>query len=251
MAERIEPETGKSSIRLYVTTALVEGASITLPREQTHYLKNVMRRSVGDLVRLFNGSDGEWQCIITSLNRNDSVLEAQSKLRDQVGLPDVWLLFAPIKKVRLDYLAQKATEMGASKLQPVITSRTQVSRVNVERLTSNAIEASEQCGCLAVPDVAEPTSLKELLSGWDPNRKLVFCDEAPDVRPALEVLATAADGPFAILIGPEGGFDPQERDFLRSLSFVLPVSLGPRIMRADTAAVAALGIWQATRGDWS
>ena len=251
MAERIEPETGKSSIRLYVAAPLREGASIALSKDQTHYLKNVMRRSVGDTVRLFNGADGEWLCVISVLNRNDSTLEAQSKVRDQTSLPDVWLVFAPIKKVRLDYLAQKATEMGASKLQPVITSRTQVARVNLERLASNTIEAAEQCGCLSVPDVAEPAPLKALLSDWDPVRQLVFCDEAPDVRPALEVLSKAAEGPYALLIGPEGGFDPQEREMLRSLSFVLPISLGPRIMRADTAAVAALGIWQATRGDWS
>ena len=251
MAERIEPETGKSSIRLYVATPLEEGASITVSKDQTHYLKNVMRRSVGDSIRLFNGSDGEWVCEITALNRNDCAAVAKSKLRDQTKLPDVWLLFAPVKKVRLDYLAQKATEMGASKLQPVMTSRTQVTRVNRERLVSNTIEAAEQCGCLSIPEVAEPFPLKALVSDWDAARKLVFCDEAPDVRPALEVLTASAEGPYALLIGPEGGFDPQERDLLRSLSFVLPVSLGPRIMRADTAAVAALAVWQAVRGDWS
>ena len=250
MAERIDPDSGKASIRLFVDAALAASAKISLSRDQTHYLRNVMRRDVGGAVLLFNGHDGEWLCEIREMARNRCDLEVTSQTREQSALPDIWLLFAPLKKARIDYLAQKATEMGAARLQPVLTDRTQVSRINTERLYANAVEAAEQCGCLSVPEVSPPLSLHDLLKNWDDSRRVMFCDEGPDAKPALDMLTQAQDGPWALLIGPEGGFSPAERDFLRAKEFILPVSLGPRIMRADTAAVAAMTLLQATRGDW-
>ena len=250
MAEPIDPETGKSHIRLFVQSPLAQGQGVRLSREQTHYLKNVMRQAVGDQIRLFNGQDGEWLCRISRLERNACHLEPQSQTRPQMALPDVWLLFAPLKKARIDYLAQKATELGAARLQPVITRRTQVARVNVERLQANAVEAAEQCGCLSVPEVANPLPLPQLISAWDEPRRILYCDEGPGAPSALAALKQAPPGPWAVLLGPEGGFDSDERALLRGCSFVVPVSLGPRIMRADTAAVAALTLWQAALGDW-
>ncbi len=250
MAERVDPETGKVSIRLFVRDGLAQNGRVTLERDQTHYLRNVMRQVAGSKVKLFNGQDGEWICTIQSITRDRTELVAVSQTQPQTQLPDVWLLFAPLKKARIDYLAQKATELGACRLQPVMTARTQVSRVNTERLVANAIEAAEQCGCLSVPEVCEPLPLPRLLDNWDRRRRMLYCDEAPGTAPALAALAAANDGPWSLLLGPEGGFDPAEREMLRSKEFVLPVSLGPRIMRADTAAVAALSLWQATRGDW-
>lgn len=250
MAERIDPESGQANIRLFVGMPLSAADTIALSKDQTHYLRNVMRRQVGDAVCLFNGRDGEWIGKIVRAARNSCDIELVSQSRAQTQLPDVWLLFAPLKKARIDYLAQKATEMGAARLQPVLTKRTQVSRVNTERLLANAVEAAEQCGCLSVPHVSEPVPLHEILNDWDPGRRIMYCDEGPEAPPALAALTNAEDGPWALLIGPEGGFDAGERETLRGKPFVLPVSLGPRIMRADTAIVAALSLLQATRGDW-
>lgn len=250
MADPINPETGKASIRLFVPDALTLRCPLLLSKEQTHYLKNVMRQSVGGRVLLFNGVDGEWICELKRLERNACEVLPIENNRTQTQLPDVWLLFAPLKKVRLDYLAQKATEMGVARLQPVLTKRTQVSRVNHDRLVANTIEAAEQCGCLSVPSVMPPVEFRALLGGWDQKRRILHCDESPSGSTALQKLSQSTEGPWALLVGPEGGFDQQERDQLGSMPCVLSVSLGPRIMRADTAIVAALSLWQATLGDW-
>jgi 16S rRNA (uracil1498-N3)-methyltransferase len=171
-------------------------------------------------------------------------------LRAQEGVPDLWLLFAPLKKARTDFVAEKAAEMGVRRLLPVFTRRTNADRVNVERLRAHGVEAAEQCGILTVPEVAEPAPLDAVLSGWDPARRLLFCDETRVAPPAPDLLAREASGPWAVLIGPEGGFDPEEAARLRAAPFARPASLGPRVLRADTAAVAALAVWQATLGDW-
>ena len=209
-----------------------------------------MRQSVGDEVLLFNGSDGEWRCEITQLQKRAATLTGREMTRAQTEPPDLWLLFAPIKKARTDFIAEKATEMGAARIQAVFTRHTNSERVNEERLRAHAIEAAEQCGLLSTPAVAQSAKLSSLLHGWDDARRLMFCDEtlpSGDARPAL---ASAGPGAWAILIGPEGGFSPEEIEMLRALPFTTPVSLGPRILRADTAAVAAMALWQSELGDW-
>ncbi|HEV2652952.1 MAG TPA: 16S rRNA (uracil(1498)-N(3))-methyltransferase [Rhizomicrobium sp.] len=237
-------------LRLYVEQPLAAGSVVTPDDAQAHYLVNVMRARVGDKVSLFNGRDGEWLARVTAVAKRTCSMECELKLAAQTGVPDIWLCFAPIKKTPADYVVQKATELGASVLQPVFTRRTIVSRVNGERMRANAIEAAEQSGRLSVPDVREPVAFEKLLGVWPKERRLIFCDEGGDARPIAEVLRDLPDSPFAIMIGPEGGFDPAERVALRVASFVTPVSLGTRILRADTAALAALAIWQTVRGDW-
>ena len=234
-------------IRLYVTAALGEGAGVPLSDGQAHYLLHVMRAKAGDRLRLFNGRDGEWLAEITTVTKRGAIVTARARTAAQMGVPDLWLAFAPVKKTPADYLAQKATELGAGRLQPVFTRRTIVARVNQERLLANAIEAAEQSGRLSVPDIAAPMTLEKLLAAWPRERRLYFCDEGGDARPLASV---AQPGSAAILTGPEGGFDPAERESLRALPFVTPVGLGPRILRADTAALAALAVWQSVRGDW-
>lgn len=237
------------SARLYIEADLISGASVAVSSDQAHYLRNVLRLAKGAQVAVFNGHDGEWTAQIAELTKKSCLLDMLQQTRQQTRLPDVWLLFAPIKKLRIDYLVQKATELGASVLQPVITDYTQMSRVNTDRLRANCIEAAEQCNCLSVPDVHEPAPLSEVLDGLGNDRQLLFCDEAGGT-PVVTALSTAAPGPWAILIGPEGGFSPAERDLLLARGNSLRVSLGPRIMRADTAAIAALALWQAHLGDW-
>jgi 16S rRNA (uracil1498-N3)-methyltransferase len=237
-------------VRLFVEVPLAEGLRAELSDTQSHYLMHVMRAKVGDRVRLFNGRDGEWLApIVEQLKRRVSVRCAR-QTAEQVTVPDVWLVFAPIKRTPVDYLAQKATELGVSLLQPVMTHRTIVTRVNLERLRANAIEAAEQSGRLSVPRVSEAVALPTLLRQWDPNRTLIFCDEGREARPIATALPTMRGAHFAILTGPEGGFDPDERDLLHSCRFVVPVTLGARILRADTAALAALAVWQSIKGDW-
>ena len=236
--------------RLFVGASLGQGSEVAVNSDQSHYLLHVMRVKEGDRLSVFNGHDGEWAVRIIRATKRTCVLFCEKQIHPQREVPDVWLLFAPIKKTPADYIAQKATELGVRVLQPVMTRRTIVSRVNLERLRANAIEAAEQSGRLTVPDVREPQKLDRLLEGWPRERRLIFCDEAGDAPSIGNVLATEPDGPFAILSGPEGGFDPEERTRIRACSFAGPVSLGSRILRADTAALAALAIWQSTRGDW-
>jgi 16S rRNA (uracil1498-N3)-methyltransferase len=210
-----------------------------------------MRAKRGDVLHVFNGRDGEWRAQVHDVTKRSVTLQLEAQTRPQAGVPDLWLLLAPIKKTPLDYIVQKATELGVARIQPVITRRTIVERVNLDRMRANAIEAAEQSGRLTVPEIAEPTDLAKLVAKWSPDRKLMFCDEAGEAPSAVAALSQRPRAPWAILTGPEGGFDTTERGMLRALSFVVPVSLGPRIMRADTAALAAIAIWQSTLGDWN
>ena len=237
-------------IRLYVESALSEGTSFEATDDQSHYLGHVMRAKEGDVLSVFNGHDGEWIARIVRAAKRSCVLACERQIQNQQEVPDVWLVFAPIKKTPADYVAQKATELGVRVLQPVMTRRTIVSRVNIDRLRANAVEAAEQSGRLTVPDVRDPEKLDRLLDAWPRERRLVFCDEGGDAPFMGQALKSEPDGPFAILSGPEGGFDPKERAIIRERSFALPVSLGSRILRADTAALAALAIWQSAKGDW-
>lgn len=236
--------------RLFVDQPLAADGTIMLAAEQAHYLANVMRRQDGDPVLLFNGRDGEWHGTIRRGGRRTVEVALAGRERDQAGPPDIHYCFAPIKRARLDFIAQKATEMGASRLQPVLTRHTVAERVKVERLLANAIEAAEQCGILWVPQVAEPITLDRFLADRDADRALVFCDEAAAVADPLAALARIPRGPLAVLIGPEGGFADEERAALMAAPNVAAISLGPRIMRADTAGIAAMALVQAVLGDW-
>ena len=238
--------------RLFVDAALAPGETVALERSQSNYLGNVLRLAAGETILVFNGRDGEWQASIGGRKRPDS-LTIVAQTRPQDRLPDLAYVFAPLKHARLDYMVQKAVEMGASSLQPVLTRFTQVARVNGERMRANVIEAAEQCGILTIAEVAEPVALDRYLSRRDGARLLVFCDEAADAANpsrALQGEPTAGDG-IDILIGPEGGFAEEERAILLRQPRTLRLSLGPRILRADTAAVAALALVQATLGDWT
>jgi len=245
------PDHDFRSPRLYVDAPLGEGRTVELEREQSNYLGNVLRLSAGDTVLVFNGRDGEWRASITGRKRPDS-LTVGNRTRSQDRLPDLAYVFAPLKHARLDYMVQKAVEMGASRLQPVLTRFTQVSRVNGERMRANVIEAAEQCGILSIATVAEPVPLERYLAGRDSERLLAFCDEAAEVTDPLEALRAdqAGAGGIDVLIGPEGGFAEEERTLLLRQERTLRLALGPRILRADTAAVAALALVQAALGDW-
>jgi 16S rRNA (uracil1498-N3)-methyltransferase len=242
--------------RLFLRHILADGARIEADRSQANYLLNVLRLKDGDYVLVFNGSDGEWLAKIASNGRRDCALQLIERVREQTVLNDLIYMFAPLKHARLDYMVQKAVEMGAGSLKPVLTQHTQASRVNLERMEANVIEAAEQCGVLSVPKVQQLQPLTDTLEAWEqtqPGRQLLFCDEAEGTDNPLLTLARikeAGPQPLAILIGPEGGFSDEERTLLRSLDFVTPIPLGPRILRADTAAVAALAVIQATVGDW-
>ena len=236
--------------RLYVEHPLAAGRSFDATPEQANYLLNVLRLKADAEVKVFNGRDGEWLARITETGKRRCALQCEASTRPQATAPDIHYLFAPLKHARLDYMVQKATEMGAAKLQPVLTRRTIVARVNEERMRANAIEAAEQCNILWVPETAEPKRLAQVLAEWDGERRLIFCDEAASVASPLAALSELVPGPLAVLIGPEGGFDPEERAALRAAPFTVAISLGPRIMRADTAAVAALALVNAALGDW-
>jgi 16S rRNA (uracil1498-N3)-methyltransferase len=238
--------------RLFIDAALAPGQTVALERGQSNYLGNVLRLAAGETILVFNGRDGEWQASIAGRKRPDS-LTIDAQTREQDRLPDLAYVFAPLKHARLDYMVQKAVEMGASRLQPVLTRFTQVSRVNSERMRANVIEAAEQCGILGIADVAEPVALDRYLSGRDGQRLLVFCDEAADGADPLPALQGELNAPGGIdvLIGPEGGFAEEERTILLRQQRILRLSLGPRILRADTAAVAALALVQAVLGDWT
>ncbi|HEX4637048.1 MAG TPA: 16S rRNA (uracil(1498)-N(3))-methyltransferase [Rhizomicrobium sp.] len=247
MEQQLTEAGGKT--RLYVTAHLGEDMAVALDEGQAHYLLHVLRANTGNRVLLFNGRDGEWLAQITQATKRGVVATCRKQTEPQAEGPDIWLAFAPVKKTPSDYLVQKAAELGASVLLPVFTRRTIVSRVNEERMAANAIEAAEQSGLVSVPEIRKAVTLDKLLATWPRERRLFFCDEGGDARPLAQAVR-GAGGTAGILTGPEGGFDPAERETLRALSFVTPVTLGPRILRADTAALAALAIWQSVAGDF-
>ena len=246
------PQMDFSAPRLFVEASLAPGETIALERNQSNYLGNVLRLAAGDAILVFNGREGEWQASIGGRKRPDS-LTIIAQTRPQDRLPDIAYVFAPLKHARLDYMVQKAVEMGASSLQPVLTRFTQVSRVNSERMRANVIEAAEQCGILSLATVAEPLTLERYLGQRDGLRLLVFCDEAAEVADPLQALRgeQLASGGIDILIGPEGGFAQEERGILLRQQRTLRLALGPRVLRADTAGVAALALVQAALGDWT
>lgn len=255
-------------IRLFVSQPLAEGVHVEPDPDQCRYLIAVMRLQLGDELLLFNGRDGEWLFRVSGVSKRGCRLTAERQTRPQAAGPDLDLLIALVKRNRLETIVEKATELGVRRIGLVITRRTQADHTNVSRLQAIAAEAAEQTGRLDVPEVLAPAKLEVLLDGWDERRRLMFCDEAGDdptaewggaegrARPALQALGKRAPGnqgagPWAVLIGPEGGFAPEERAGLRSLPAVTPVTLGPRILRADTAAISALTLWQAALGDWA
>ncbi|PTQ73486.1 16S rRNA (uracil(1498)-N(3))-methyltransferase [Celeribacter persicus] len=239
----------EAKIRLYVDHPLSEGQSIPLEREQAHYLFGVMRLTTGAYVALFNSRDGEFVAEVAEAGKRGGVLTCVEKTRELQMPPDLWLLFAPIKKARTDFIVEKAAEMGAKRIVPVQTDFTNSERIRQDRLQAHAIEAAEQCGGTYVPEVADLQKLDRLLTDWDEERQIMFCDET--LVGAAEALGDVKDGKWAILIGPEGGFSDVERKRLHALPYAHAVSLGPRILRADTAAVAAMTVWQQQLGDWS
>jgi 16S rRNA (uracil1498-N3)-methyltransferase len=241
-----------TSTRLFVHHELSEEAVVDLDPRQANYLVNVLRMKDGDEVLVFNGSNGEWRARLNEQRRR-WWLFVREQTRPQAPRPDLHYLFAPLKQARLDYMVEKAVEMGVGRLRPVITRHTQVHRVNLDRMRANAIEAAEQCGILALPAIDEVAPLARLLGDWEQNegtRRLIFCDEGEEGADPVAVLSGLPASPLAVLIGPEGGFAEDERALLRSRPFVTAIPLGPRILRADTAAVAALAVVQAVLGDW-
>ena len=236
--------------RLYVGAGLHPGRAIELSTSHAHYLGTVLRLGPEALVAAFNAADGEWLCRISEIGKNRMRLTVECRMRSPEPEPDLWLLFAPIKRGRIDWLVEKATELGASALLPVWTTRTQPERLNLERLRAHAIEAAEQSERLSVPELRSPEALGRVLAAWPAERRLIVCDESGAGEPIGAVAARLPVGPMALLVGPEGGFDQTELDALRKLSFVSRVGLGPRVLRAETAALAALAVYQATAGDW-
>lgn len=241
----------KPATRLYVDSDLSEEAVVGLSPDQAHFLRSVLRLEPGRWVTLFNGRDGEWSARIDGIGKGWASLAVGERLRQQTASPDVWLYFAPIKRARLDFLVQKATELGARRIQPVLTQRTIVERVKGERLQANVTEAAEQCERLDLPDIGDPIRLDKALDEHPSDRTLVACVEFGDVRPIAEVVsALPAGAPVTLLVGPEGGFTPEERKLLESHADARFAGLGPRILRAETAGLAALTVWQALAGDW-
>ncbi len=242
-------------IRLLVTSPLSPDFALPLDDGQSRYLTQVMRKGVGDEVLAFNGADGEWRCVIEQIGKRFVILRTQAQTRPQTPMPDLILLIALIKRGRLETVVEKASELGAAEVWPVVTERASVERAREDRLRLIANEAAEQTGRLNTPDIRPTLKLDKVLGDWDKTwplgRRLLFCDEAGDAGMAADVLARERAGPWAILIGPEGGFSPGERARLRALPFTVPVSLGPRILRADTAAISAMTLWQAALGDWT
>ena len=235
-----------STPRLFVTQRLDDGLTLALDGAQANYLINVMRLKTADPVRLFDDRTGEWIAEVTESAKRSVTLRITTKLREREAVPDLWLLFAPIKKGPIDWLIEKATELGAARLQPVITNRTIVDRLNLDRLRANMIEAAEQCDRTALPELCEAVKLPALLRSWDAGRALLFADETGG-PPIADI---ARPGPTAILIGPEGGFTPEERTLIRATPGATGISLGPRILRAETAAAAAISAWMSKAGDW-
>jgi 16S rRNA (uracil1498-N3)-methyltransferase len=259
---RAHPRYPAGMIRLHVDQALAEGATVEPAPEQARYLTTVMRLAVGDALLLFNGRDGEWRARVAAVAKRGCTLGVETQTRPQAAPPDLELVVALVKRARIETIVEKAAELGCRRVRLVLTRRTNADHTNVARLQAIATEAAEQTGRLDVPEVVAPMKLDALLDGWDAGRRLMFCDEAGDdpgaewggqhgrAAPALQALSGAGEGPWAVLIGPEGGFDSAERERLRSMPGVVAVTLGPRILRADTAAIAALTLWQAAMGDW-
>src|SRR6266436_307626 len=240
----------RPAARLYITNTLANGATVELTAGQAHYLRSVLRLGPSAPVAAFNAADGEWLCRIDEIGRGAARLTIERKVRSPAPEPDLWLLFAPIKRARLDWLVEKATELGASMLWPVWTARTQAVRLNLERLRAHAIEAAEQSERLSLPELRSPEALSRVLAAWPAERRLIVCDESGAGEPIGAAAARLPVGPMALLVGPEGGFDQTELDALGKLSFVSRFGLGPRVLRAETAALAALAVYQATAGDW-
>ena len=236
--------------RLFVKSSLKGRGKVELDTDHVHYLGNVLRLHEGEKLLVFNGKDGEWCAELGAVGKRRAELTLDHQTRPQEDGPDLHYLFAPLKRARLDYMVEKATEMGVARLRPVLTRRTVAERVNVERMRAHAIEAAEQCGILRLPEVRAPEKLERAIAGWEAARPIVFCDEDSAESCPFTALARIPPGPVAVLIGPEGGFDPSERELLSSQPFVTRISLGPRILRADTAAVAALALVNAVLGDW-
>lgn len=237
--------------RIYVDFSLQQGASCICPSAQAHYLVHVLRLKVGDKILVFNGSDGEWIARLKTLTKRELILGIETQVRSQTEGQDLDYIFAPLKHARLDYMVQKATEMGVRRLCPIFTQHTCVERINLHRMRANIIEAAEQCGLLSLPEIVDPKSLNETLKNWDQSRKLIFCDEGESLSNPLLHLSSLKTKKIAVMIGPEGGFSKEERELIRQQRFTCVISLGPRIMRADTAAIAALSLVNATLGDWS
>ncbi|MFQ5958554.1 MAG: 16S rRNA (uracil(1498)-N(3))-methyltransferase [Alphaproteobacteria bacterium] len=245
------PDRQRAALRLFVEAPLAVGATVALTPGQTHYLQTVMRRQDGNALLLFNGRDGEWRATLASARRDVSA-KVVARTLPQAPAADLWLVFAPVKRAPLDFIARAATELGASALVPVLTRRTAVGRVNVERLRANAVEAAEQCGRLSVPECSTPARFNDVLADWPPERRLLVCDETGAGAPVAEALAgvRGEPGPWAVLTGPEGGFAADEVATLARVPQALRVNLGPRTLRAETAAVCALACLQALAGDW-
>lgn len=239
----------KTTPRLFLDEPLAANREIALARDQAHYLTHVLRLIGGDPVRIFNSHDGEWLAYLTTVSKKQVEVRCEKRVAEASLPPDIDYLFAPLKHARLDYVVQKATELGVRRLRPIITARTVAGRVNLERMRANVIEAAEQCNLVAVPEVLEPARFEAVIAGWEAGRALVYCDETAAIANPIAALARLKP-PAAVLIGPEGGFTIAEKALLKSCPFVTAISLGPRIMRADTAAVAALTLVQAAIGDW-
>lgn len=236
--------------RLFVPQAMQANGEIEPDPQQAHYLLNVLRMHAGTQLLVFNGVDGEWLASLIEVNRKKVRLSLMTQVRPQPALPDLIYCFAPLKQGRLDYMVQKAVEMGAGVLQPVLTQHTQMSNIGIDRIRANVVEAAEQCGILAIPEVREVVKLERLIWEWEPGRRLIFCDEGADTNNPMPALQAVLENKLGLLIGPEGGFSEEERQQLRALPYVTSIPLGPRILRADTAAVAAMAVIQATIGDW-
>lgn len=235
--------------RLYVSQPLQEAQAIPLDDAQAKYLIRVMRLNSGAIVRAFNGRDGEWQCELIASGKSGSLVPI-TQTRPQTRAPNLTLMFAPIKKARTDFIIEKAAELGVRTIQPVFTEFTQASRVRIDRFQTLAVEASEQTERTDLPSILEAVPLTNAIAAWDPAQPLIFCDESADAMPLSQYQADFAESGAGVLIGPEGGFSPREREFLRAQPFIRPITLGPRILRAETAAVAALTLWQSLVGDW-
>jgi 16S rRNA (uracil1498-N3)-methyltransferase len=234
-------------IRLFVTHDLAPGARLGLNPDQSRYVIAVMRRASGDPLLVFNGRDGEWRAVV---GKRGAVLQVEARTKPQAQGPDLDLIVATVKRARLETIVEKACELGARRVRLVITERTNPDHIRLPRLNAIAVEAAEQTGRIDLPEITEPARLGAVLDAWEPGRRLLFCDEAGDAPPVLEALRGQPAGPWAVLIGPEGGFSPAERERLRSLEAAVPATLGPRILRADTAAISALTLWQSVCGDW-
>lgn len=236
--------------RLFLPHPMQANGEVEPDPQQTHYLINVLRMQHGTQLLVFNGADGEWLASMAEVTRKKVRLSLMTQVRPQPAQSDLVYCFAPLKQGRLDYTVQKAVEMGAGVLQPVLTQHTQMSNIGIDRIRANVIEAAEQCGILAIPEVREVVKLDRLIWEWEPGRRLIFCDEGAETNNPVPALQAIAEQKLGLLIGPEGGFSEEERQQLRALPYVTPIPLGPRILRADTAAVAAMAVIQATIGDW-